>query len=309
MADNTVLNSGAGGDTVASEDVAGVKYQRLKLVDPTAGSTTGIGTSANPLRIDPTGTTVQPISGTVTANAGTGTLAVSGPLTDTQLRATAVPISGTVTANAGTGTLAVSGPLTDTQLRATPVPISGTVTANAGTGTLAVSGTFWQATQPVSAASLPLPSGAATGTAQTTGNTSLSSIDGKVTACNTGAVVLAAGSAAIGTITDGGSAKTLKSASFSLTATGTVVAAVPTKRLKVYAVKLVVSAALTVNFRDGASTALEGAQSIAINGGYVESVNPPAFLMGTTAGNSLDLVITGIGTAAGRASYWDDDGT
>lgn len=45
-------------------------------------------------------------------------------------------------------------------------------------------------TQPVSAAALPLPSGAATGAKQDTGNTSLSSIDGKVTACNTGAVVV-----------------------------------------------------------------------------------------------------------------------
>ena len=51
---------------------------------------------------------------------------------------------------------------------------------------------------PVSAASLPLPAGAATGAAQTTGNTSLSSIDGKITAVNTGAVVLAAGTAAVG---------------------------------------------------------------------------------------------------------------
>jgi hypothetical protein len=42
----------------------------------------------------------QPVSGTVTANAGTGTMAVSGPLTDTQLRATAVPVSGTVSVNA-----------------------------------------------------------------------------------------------------------------------------------------------------------------------------------------------------------------
>lgn len=40
-----------------------------------------------------------------------------------------------------------TGGLTDTQLRATPVPVSGT---------------FWQATQPISAVSLPLPTGAAT---------------------------------------------------------------------------------------------------------------------------------------------------
>lgn len=87
-------------------------------------------------------------------------LPVSGPLTDTQLRASPVPVSGTVTANTG-----LSQPLTDTQLRATPVPVSGTVTANAGTGTFAVS-----------AASLPLPSGAATEAKQDTGNTSLSNI-------------------------------------------------------------------------------------------------------------------------------------
>lgn len=45
-------------------------------------------------------------------------------------------------------------------------------------------------TLPVSAASLPLPTGAATAARQDTGNTSLSSIDGKITAVNTGAVVV-----------------------------------------------------------------------------------------------------------------------
>jgi hypothetical protein len=81
-----------------------------------------------------------------------------------------LPVSGSVSI---TGTAAVTGPLTDTQLRATAVPVSGT---------------FWQATQPVSAASLPLPSGAATSAAQTTTNTSLSSIDGKLAALQSGAV-------------------------------------------------------------------------------------------------------------------------
>ena len=108
---------------------------------------------------------------------------------------------------------------------------------------------------------------------------------------------------------DGGSGKTLKSAVISLTATGTVVAAVAGKRLKVFGIKLVVSATMTALWRDGASTNMEGAQSLGINGGYIEGVNPPTFLFGTTAGNSLDLVLTGVGTAAGRVSYWDDDGT
>ncbi len=45
--------------------------------------------------------------------------------------------------------ISVTGPLTDDELRATPVPVSGA---------------FFQATQPISAASLPLPAGAATET-------------------------------------------------------------------------------------------------------------------------------------------------
>jgi len=36
-----------------------------------------LGTSSHPLRIDPTGTTTQPISGTVTANAGTGVFSIA----------------------------------------------------------------------------------------------------------------------------------------------------------------------------------------------------------------------------------------
>lgn len=70
------------------------------------------------------------------------------PLTDSQPLAVAI-VDGTgdqITSFPGT-----TGGLTDAQLRATPVPVSGTVTANAGSGTLAVS-----------AASLPLPSGAST---------------------------------------------------------------------------------------------------------------------------------------------------
>jgi hypothetical protein len=40
-----------------------------------------IGTSSHPVRVDPVGATAQPISGTVTANAGSGTFAISGAVT------------------------------------------------------------------------------------------------------------------------------------------------------------------------------------------------------------------------------------
>lgn len=55
MADNTVLNAGAGGDTIATDDIVGVKYQRVKLVDGTLDSTAAIpGDATNGLDVDVT---------------------------------------------------------------------------------------------------------------------------------------------------------------------------------------------------------------------------------------------------------------
>jgi hypothetical protein len=101
--------------------------------------------------------TTQPVSGTVTANAGTGTFAISAaalPLPADAATQTTLALIKAKTDNldVALSTRAVTG-LTDAELRATAVPVSGTITANAGTGTFAVS-----------AASLPLPSGAATET-------------------------------------------------------------------------------------------------------------------------------------------------
>lgn len=79
------FDTGAGTDTVTM----------FGMALPAAGGAVAGGTSTNPVRIDPTGTTTQPVSGTVTANAGSGTFTVSG----------------TVTANAGSGTFSVDSEL------------------------------------------------------------------------------------------------------------------------------------------------------------------------------------------------------
>jgi len=108
------------------------------------------------------------------------------PLTDTQLRATAVPVSGTffqATQPISAASLPLpSGAATETTLAAvesdttaiaasvanidgkTATLVSGRVPVDGSGVTQPVSGTFWQATQPVSAAALPLPSGASTET-------------------------------------------------------------------------------------------------------------------------------------------------
>lgn len=50
MADNVAITAGAG-TTVATDDVSGVHYQRVKLTDPTADSSAAIGVAANPLAV------------------------------------------------------------------------------------------------------------------------------------------------------------------------------------------------------------------------------------------------------------------
>lgn len=58
MADNTEITAGAG-TSVATDDVGGVHYQRIKLVDGTADSSSAIpGSSTKGLYVDPRGSTV-----------------------------------------------------------------------------------------------------------------------------------------------------------------------------------------------------------------------------------------------------------
>jgi hypothetical protein len=171
MADNVGYTPGTGA-TVAADEIAGVLHQRVKIGIGTDGSATDVS-SSNPM----------PVTGTVTANTG-----LSQPLTDAQLRAATVPISGTVTANTG-----LSQPLTDSQLRAAAVPVSGTffqatqpvsgtVTANTGLSQPLTDAQLRASAVPVSVGSIALPTGASTSALQTTGNTSLSNIDGKLPA-------------------------------------------------------------------------------------------------------------------------------
>lgn len=93
-------------------------------------SGTEIATSANPLRVDPTGTTTQPVSGTVTANIGTsGSLALNATLTNST-QTTQIVQGGNTAVVDGTGDLQV-----DVNNFPATQAVSGTVTANAGSGT------------------------------------------------------------------------------------------------------------------------------------------------------------------------------
>ena len=121
MADNTQLNLGTGGDLIASDDIAGVKHQRVKIEFGADGVATDVS-PANPL---PISVSTLPLP----TGAAQDGVDITSP--------TAMPAGG-------------SG-------------IRGWLSAiwTKLNGTLNVSGTFFQATQPISATTLPLPTGAA----------------------------------------------------------------------------------------------------------------------------------------------------
>jgi len=134
----------------------------------------------NALTIDTTGLATD--SGQTTANshlsaietAVEGTLLVDGSATTQPISATALPLpsgastsSAQATANGHLSTLA--GAVSGTEVQ---VDIVSSATLNVdGSAT----------TQPISATALPLPTGASTSANQVSGNSSLSSIDGKIT--------------------------------------------------------------------------------------------------------------------------------
>jgi hypothetical protein len=124
------VDSGAG-----TQYVLGVNLRKTA-----SGGSVDFGTGTDPIRIDPTGTTTQPVSGTVTGNQGTpNTIANSWPVEVTDgtnvLGTAAHPIRTDPT---GTTTQPVSGTVTAQQ--ATAGNLNATVVQGAGSGT---AGTYW----------------------------------------------------------------------------------------------------------------------------------------------------------------------
>lgn len=122
-------------------------------------------------------------------------------------------VDGTV---AVSGTVPVSGPLTDTQIRASALPVSvGNFPASQ-----AVTGTFFQATQPVSASSLPLPSGASTEATLSAMSAKLPASVGQKTMAASLPVTLASDQGAIATMkAPTGGTNVLKTGTITTTAT------------------------------------------------------------------------------------------
>jgi hypothetical protein len=166
---NVTVDNGAGGAAVNIQDGG-----NSITVDNAALSVVGGGLEATALRVtiasDSTG--VVTVDGTMTADAGAGTFTVDGSGVTQPISAVALPLPAgaataalqlpdghNVTCDNGPGAAAVN-----IQDGGNIITVDGTVTADAGAGTFTVDGSG--VTQPISAVSLPLPTGAATAAAQ-----------------------------------------------------------------------------------------------------------------------------------------------
>jgi hypothetical protein len=163
MADNTTLNTGTGGDVIATDDISGVKYQRVKIVLGADGVNGGDVSSSNAMPISDNGSSITvdgsvTVSGTVTANAGTGTLNVSVqnasiPVTDNAGSLTvdnngtfAVQAAQSGTWNIGTLTSITNSVTVDTELPVAAALADGAsnpTTPTIGAANLVYNGTTW----------------------------------------------------------------------------------------------------------------------------------------------------------------------
>jgi hypothetical protein len=240
MADNVAVTEGSG-KTIASDEITGVNYQRIKLIHGAEGVNDGDVATANPLPVAQTGPLPAGTNaiGKLAANSGVD-------IGDVDVTSSALPTGAATSAKQDTGNTSLgnldtkvgevqASPTANTVLGRLKDLLTGIVLAaganiigkvgidqttpgttnkvSLGSDTVKTDGSA--VTQPVSAASLPLPTGAATSAKQDTGNTSVASVDtklGEVQASPTAntvlgrlkdlltGIVLSAGSAIIGKV-------------------------------------------------------------------------------------------------------------
>lgn len=131
------LDSGAG-----TQNVAGVSLRKTA-----SGGSVELGTATDPVRTDPTGATVQPVSATaLPLPAGAATAALQGTVFDLDTGAGEQPVVGISLRKSAAGGSVELGTQAD-PVRFDPIGVT---------------------VQPISAASLPLPTGAATAANQQT---------------------------------------------------------------------------------------------------------------------------------------------
>lgn len=195
MADNITLNSGTGGAVIKTDDDGTAHWQYIKVAYG-ADNTQTLVTSTNGMPVILLAGTAE-IGKLAAGTAEIGNVKNSGTFaTQATLQAGSAAI-GKLAANSGVD-------IGDVDVTSVPAPLSTT-----GGGTEATALRVTIANDSTGVVSIDdnggviTVDGTVTANLSATDNAVLDSIDGKITACNTGAVVLAAGTAEIGKLAAG----------------------------------------------------------------------------------------------------------
>lgn len=201
--------------------------------------------------------------------------------------------------------------------------VSGTVNVGNFPGTQPVSGTFWQATQPISAAALPLPAGASTETTllailakliaspatEAKQDALIALLPSSLTALSNFKVAiqeaLPAGTNEIGkTFLSHQITKALTNAAISISSSGdnTGVAGTAAQTVRVFRIVLVAASAVSVKFRDN-TTDLTGAMPLTANGTMVLESETSEPLFVTTASNAFNINLSSAVSVTGFIQY------
>lgn len=143
MADNTTLNVGTGGDLIASDDIGGVKFQRVKLIHGDNGINAGDVSTTNPMPIGAYGELMEAIEALrMSVQSLNKTVGWSMPDTSGRLRVLAEsPTAANLAATVSQGTPAN---LQATVSQSTPANLQATVSlaASQTLGTVTTVGTL-----------------------------------------------------------------------------------------------------------------------------------------------------------------------
>lgn len=327
MADGSVTaNAGNNLGANFAADLAGnVVWPYAKLAFGASGTQTEASTS-NPLPV------VANANATVNIAAGTAVighvLTDAGSLTLATLNANAnVAINSPVTVTgsvAVAGTVAVSGGNVNSNVNGNVV-VSGAVTISApvtlqANANVALNAPVTLQTNANVSINSPI-------TLQANANVVVSALTGGNVNSNVNGNVVVSGSVVVSALTGGnvnancngnivvtGFGKAFKTTSNNTTANANIIAAVATKRLKVYALTIVSTGAnatrviIKSNGNAGTEmwrTLLQGNTNAPM--GYAQSVTPPGYLFASVAGENVQLTTTQTDNLEYSAAYWDDD--
>ena len=285
MADNTVLNTGTGGDTIATDDISGVKHQRVKIQYGVDGSATDVS-ETNPLPIDDAGGSIT-VDGTVTANLGATDNAVLDQIE--------VNTSYGDNTGGGTETGALRVTLANNSTGLVSVDDNGgsLTVDNADITTIAgaVSGSEMQVDV---VASLPA------------GTNNIGDVDVATQPARAATTDTITAKIATDAIQNGTTAVTPQYAAIDAASNGDntlVAAAGASNKIRVLAYTLIASGAVNARFEDGAGgTALSGQMNFTTNSGVSVPFCPVGHFE-TTANTLLNLELSGAVSVDGHLTY------